>query len=279
MTKGRIDQWLHEIAESPPRVRTRPGAPKRYRGPLIGPEGRRKRKATANRVLTVLKAALNHAYQEGRVAHDDAWRRVKAYREANAARICFLSDEDCRQLVASCDADFRKLVIAALLTGCRYSEITNLVAEDFNTFSGSLRIRTSKSGKPRHVALTDEGRLCFDRAIKSKRRDEQLFVRANKHRWKRADQRRLLAYACSKIQMEDVTFHGFRHTYASRLAMKGVPLAVIAAQLGHADTRMVEKHYGHLAPSYVTDTVRQAFSAMGIIDADNVVQLKTGIAG
>jgi hypothetical protein len=35
--------------------------------------------------------------------------------------------------------------------------------------------------------------------------------------------------------------------------MKGVPLAVIAAQLGHADIRMVEKHYGHLAPNYVAD--------------------------
>jgi integrase len=51
-------------------------------------------------------------------------------------------------------------------------------------------------------------------------------------------------------------FHGLRHTYASRLAMRGVPLAVITQQLGHADTRMVEKHYGHLAPSYVADTVR-----------------------
>jgi len=46
-----------------------------------------------------------------------------------------------------------------------------------------------------------------------------------------------------------VNFHGLRHTYASRLAMHGVPLAVIAVQLGHADTRMVEKHYGHLSPS------------------------------
>ncbi len=48
---------------------------------------------------------------------------------------------------------------------------------------------------------------------------------------------------------------GLRHTYASCLAMRGVPLAVIAVQLGHADTRMVEKYYGHLAPSYIADTV------------------------
>jgi hypothetical protein len=55
--------------------------------------------------------------------------------------------------------------------------------------------------------------------------------------------------------------------------MRGAPLAVIATQLGHADTRMVEKHYGHLAPSYVADTVRAAFGALGIVDQSNVVQI------
>ena len=70
-----------------------------------------------------------------------------------------------------------------------------------------------------------------------------------------------------------VNFHGLRHTYASRLAMRGVPLAVIAIQLGHADTRMVEKHYGHLAPSYVADTVRAAFGSLGIVVPSNVVPI------
>ena len=52
--------------------------------------------------------------------------------------------------------------------------------------------------------------------------------------------------------------------------MKGVPLAVIAAQLGHSGTRMVEKHYGHLSPGYVADTVRAAFGTLGIIPPSNV---------
>lgn len=79
--------------------------------------------------------------------------------------------------------------------------------------------------------------------------------------------------ACVAAKIALITFHGIRHTYASRLAMKGVPLAVIAAQLGHADIRMVEKHYGHLAPNYVADTVRAAFDTMGLIQTDNVVPL------
>jgi len=45
-------------------------------------------------------------------------------------------------------------------------------------------------------------------------------------------------------------FHIIRHTSASHWAMAGVPLNVVAHNLGHADTRMTEKHYAHLAPSY-----------------------------
>ena len=36
-------------------------------------------------------------------------------------------------------------------------------------------------------------------------------------------------------------------------------MAVIARQLGHSDTRMTEKHYAHLAPNYVADTIRGSF--------------------
>jgi hypothetical protein len=38
--------------------------------------------------------------------------------------------------------------------------------------------------------------------------------------------------------------------------MNGTPLLVVAKNLGHADTRMVEKHYGHLAPSFIADAIR-----------------------
>ena len=49
-----------------------------------------------------------------------------------------------------------RLVQAALLTGCRYSELARLKCADFNRDSGTLAIRLSK-GKIRHVVLTDEG--------------------------------------------------------------------------------------------------------------------------
>jgi integrase len=50
-------------------------------------------------------------------------------------------------------------------------------------------------------------------------------------------------------------------------------MGVIAAQLGHSDTRMTEKHYAHLAPSYVADTVRAALLPLGVIEPSAVVRL------
>ena len=75
--------------------------------------------------------------------------------------------------------------------------------------------------------------------------------------------------------IEPVTFHQLRHTYASRMVMKGAPLAVVAAQLGHADTRMAEKHYAHLCPSWVSDTVR---ATMGGWDAGADVATDDNVA-
>ena len=56
--------------------------------------------------------------------------------------------------------------------------------------------------------------------------------------------------------------------------MKGVGLGVIAAQLGHADTRMTERHYAHLAPSYVADTIRANFPTLGIVGESPVISIR-----
>jgi integrase len=159
------------------------------------------------------------------------------------------------------------------LTGCRFGELADLVTEDFNADAGAVTIRTSKSDKPRHVFLTEEGQQFFSHARLNAGPNAPMFTKGGGQPWSASDQQRPLAAACSVARIAPITFHGLRHTYASRLVMKGVPLPVVAAQLGHSDTRMVEKHYGHLAPTYVADTVRAAFDNMGLVDAGNVATL------
>jgi hypothetical protein len=61
--------------------------------------------------------------------------------------------------------------------------------------------------------------------------------------------------------------------------MRGVPMGVIAAQLGHADTRMTERHYAHLAPSYIAETVRQSFGNLGIVPNSGLTPLRHAQTG
>jgi len=54
--------------------------------------------------------------------------------------------------------------------------------------------------------------------------------------------------------------------------MAGMALIAVANVLGHADTRMVEKHYGHLSPSYIREAVRATALDLGPIEG-NVVTI------
>ena len=56
--------------------------------------------------------------------------------------------------------------------------------------------------------------------------------------------------------------------------MAGAPLMVVASVLGHGDTRMVEKHYGHLAPSYVRTVIDATALGLGGETELPVVPLK-----
>jgi integrase len=275
LSRGRIETWLHELSDSPPRLRTRPGEPQRFRQTGDDPEATRRRQATANRVLTILKAALNYALKARRIANDDAWRHVQRFGEVDAARPRYLSDDEARRLVNACDTEFRPMVQAALLTGMRYGELAALRVSDLNRDSGTLQVRASKSGKSRHVHLTDEGRNFFAQLAAGKPGNVLLLTRLDGKAWGKSHQHRPIADACTRGSIVPAaSFHTLRHTYASRLVMKGVPLFVVATQLGHGDTRMIERHYGHLAPSYVAETVRAAFGTLGIIEPSNVVPLE-----
>src|SRR5436853_642299 len=72
----------------------------------------------------------------------------------------------------------------------------------------------------------------------------------------------------------EIGFHVLRHTHASILAMQAVPMAVIARQLGHSDTRMTERHYAHLAPNYVADTIRANFPRLTEAQGRTVVPIE-----
>lgn len=127
--------------------------------------------------------------------------------------------------------------------------------------------------------LTDEAEACFAGWTQGKRPSEHIFLRGDGKVWGASHQKRPLDAASKRAGISPaVTFHILRHTHGSHLAMSGVPMGLIAAQLGHADTRMTEKHYAHLAPSYVAQTIRANFPALDLSADSKIVPLRRRLA-
>jgi integrase len=260
LTADVLRKWHRDLAKAPRRIRTHKGAAEHKTAPidLEDPEASRRRKVSANRILGLLKAALNYAFTENKVASDAEWRRVKPFKDVNQSRAAYLTLAECKRLLNAADPDFRLLVRAALETGARYSHIAQLRVSDFNPDSGTLHIRPQsqpgKQGKGFHVVLTEDGQGFFQHLATGRAGNEPLLGRE----WKASDQQRPMRAACERAKIDPpVGFHQLRHTWASHAVMGGMPLPVVAKNLGHVDTRMVERHYGHLAPSYVAESVRK----------------------
>jgi integrase len=267
LTADMLRHWHRALATAPARVRTSPGSPQQHRASNGDDEELRRRRSTANRILTVLKAALNRAWKDGKLGKsvsDAAWRRVEPFADVVAARVRYLTVAEAKRLLNGCDPVFRKLVQAALETGARYSELAALQVCDFNPDSGKVAIRKSKSGKSRHVVLTDEGAAFFRQVCAGRTGSERMFSRRDGGAWLKSFQQVPMQEACARAKINPpITFHALRHTWASLSVMAGVPLLVVAKNLGHADTRMVEKHYGHLETSYIDDAIRKGAPKFG----------------
>jgi integrase len=265
LTPERLRRWLATLAAMPAMKRSPRGSPQAYRPQPEGDEAVRRRRASANRVLTMLKAALNHSFHEQKVASDTAWRKVKPFRDVDAARVRYLTIAEAGRLIHATDPEFRPLVVAALQTGCRYSELVRLEVADLNAYAGTLAIRRSKSGKARHVILTDEGTEFFWQHCAGRKGGELMFTRADGEPWGPSQQARPMAEACERARIDPpVGIHQLRHTWASLSVMAGMPLIVVARNLGHSTTRMVERHYGHLSAGYITEAIRAAAPKFGI---------------
>ena len=276
LTADHLREWMMQMARTPARLRTREGLKQQYAS-LDSTDAKRRRKASANRTLAILKAALNHAWREGKVPSNAAWSRVRPFENVNTARIRYLTIAEAKRLINACDPDFRLLVQAALETGARLGELVALEVHDFNPDTGTLAIRTSKSGKSRHVVLTEEGAEFFAQVCAGRPGHATMFVKADGEPWGRGHQGPLMAAACKRTKITPpIGFHGLRHTWASLAAMAGVPLMVVAKNLGHRDTRMVEMHYGHLAPSYIADAIRAGAPRFGFKPDKKITTLAGG---
>lgn len=269
LTVAIVEKWRNEIAESPRGNRSgkAPRKPKVFATEEEREEALRKRKSTANRVLNILRAALNRAVRRGADGGANAWRLVGSFRGVDGIRTRFLSLEEQQLLVAACEPGICELVQAALFTGLRIGSLSRMKVRDVFVQAKSILLPKSKGGLNMNVPITTEAAAFFARVIQGKRPESLVFHRVDRTPWEKNHHVRPLKEAVQKAGIDKVVFHELRHTFASTLLMAGVNPVALAKAMGHKDTRMVEKHYGHLLPGWAGQEINSKAPYLGLEDA------------
>jgi len=225
----------------------------------LSEEDLRKRKKTLNRLVSILRGSFEIAWEHGFLDHDRPMRCLRRLPNWDRPRIVFLDRAECRRLLASCHADLRPLVLAALYTGCRANELTGLRVGDFDRKAHSIFIAKPKGRRTRHVFLPDEGYEFFLSLVQGKAASERVFRKSNGRSWG-SEYKTYFQAARNKAGLpSELSFHGLRHTYASQLVQSGASLIVVADQLGHASTQTVSATYGHLIGGHQHREVNKHF--------------------
>ncbi|HKB04963.1 MAG TPA: site-specific integrase [Gemmataceae bacterium] len=164
-------------------------------------------------------------------------------------------DEQAQILAAVKDQPFRDFVLALTETGCRPSEVARVTAAHFKADLGVWVLdehKTSRiTGRPRVVFLTPE-MADLSRRLAEEFPEGPLF---RGPRGKRPFTRNGIRCRFRRLRktlphLAHFVAYNYRHSYASRALVNQVPVAEVAALLGHVDTGMVSRVYGHLADQF-----------------------------
>lgn len=219
--------------------------------------------ATVNRYL----AALSHCFSkavEWEWIDTNPLAKISRKKES-AGRVRFLSDDERDRLLTACkesrNTDLYLIVLLAISTGARYSEIMELEWKDVLFDQQRLVLRDTKNGTTRAAYLSGDALSLMKERSKVRiigtrlvfpgirKKDQPLLIR---DAWEKALER---------ASIQDFRFHDLRHTAASYLAMNGATLAEIAEVVGHKTLAMV-KRYSHLTQNHVSGVVARMNQAV-----------------
>lgn len=251
-----LRKWLKGLIAKPPTIRG-----KAQEFDPADPDQLRRRKATANRILTMVKAALNWGRNEGKLIPADLptwWRDVKPFALGEEPEPRMLDTSEVKRLLNAAPPDLRTLLQGALMTGARRSELIGLRCRAFDPETRTLRIYQHKTGKTLTQPLTPDGAALFDSLTSGRAPDEPIFRREDGQPWAPGDIQKPMAAAVAAAKLEDVSFKTMRATYGKMLLVATKDIELVAKALGHSDSRVTRKHYAR----YLTDDLARGIAKM-----------------
>lgn len=166
----------------------------------------------------------------------------------------FLSNDEARRLVKAARRfpHMRAFIVLSLTTAARQSALLELTWDRVDFERGIITLSLGDSGdetrKPRATVPMNRRARRYLKVLEAAATCPHV-IEWGGH--KVLSVKKGFAAAARAAKLKSVTPHTLRHTAASWMAQRGVPMFEISKYLGHSDTRITERRYAHLSPEYL----------------------------
>ena len=228
----------------------------RYRVNAVAP-------ATSNREMALLKHMFNVAERWDLYQGRNPVRLVRFLPEDNFRLDTLSEDEEQRLLVAS-PPYLREMIVFAINTGLRTSDIFNLEWREVDMQQQRLKKIVKKSARPLSLPLNNAAFRVVEMRLAVQHGPHVFYNPLTGDRF--TDVNNALKAAGKRAKLSKVTWHMFRHTFASRLTRDGVDIITVKELLGHSNISTTMR-YAHSND----DAKRRAVNRLA--NSDNVVAI------
>jgi site-specific recombinase XerD len=204
--------------------------------------------STFNHYRSLISLAYRLAIRDRGFASNPA--RSVPHRRENNSRVRFLSEDEELRLRNVLTAKYCRHLPEfdlALHTGLRQGSQYGLTWEMVDWNERMLHIPRTKNEEPLHIPLNDAALAALKR-VRARSDGTGRVFRSERTGEPLEHPRHWFEPAIAEAKITDFHWHDLRHTFASRLRMKGAPLEDIADLLGQKTLAMA-KRYAHLGPS------------------------------
>ena len=191
----------------------------------------------------------------------DTLKRIRKVRllQDDSKRLRYLSQEECHNLINSCEPHLKPIVITALNTGMRKGEILSLKWDNVDLKHGFILLHKTKNGERREIPINTTLRGVLQGVTRRLDIPHVFYDHSTGRAYN--DVKRSFSTALRRAGIKDFHFHDLRHTFASHLVMAGVDLTTVSRLLGHKTLAMTLR-YAHLAPAHMVKAVELLDSSL-----------------